>query len=101
MREVSEHMAPVVSDRGARQGPRGRSVLYVLVASLVLLGIVLVGVMTWSAKQPPDVATPSTDAMRKEVTGSPTGNSSGASSSNSGGVPAANPAYPAPAEPKR
>jgi hypothetical protein len=94
-------MAPVIPDRGTRQGPRGRSVLYVLVGSLVLLGIVLVGVMTWSAKQPPDMATPSQDASRKLTTGSPSGSSSGTSSSNSGGAPAANPAYPAPSESKR
>ena len=94
-------MAPVVPDRGARQGPRGRAVLYVLIGGLLLAGVVLIGVMTWSAKQPPSIGSPSQDASRAATTGSPSGSSSGVSSSNTSGVPAANPAYPAPAEPKR
>lgn len=89
-------MAPVVPDRGARQGPKGRSVLYVLVGALALAGLYLVGMMTWSTTtSPPDKASQSQDASRKATTGS------APSSANTGGVPAANPAYPAPAEPKR
>lgn len=87
-------MAPVVSDRGARQGPKGRTILYVLVASLVLCGIFLVGAMTWSGKQPPEYGNQSQEAARKAAT------TPSVSSSNTAGVPAANPAYPAPAEKK-
>lgn len=83
-------MKPDVSDQRARQGRKGRPVLMVLVASLVLLGVYMVGIMLWSGSQSPDH--PSQDASRQATTGS-------ASSSATSRVPTANPAYPAPAQP--
>ncbi len=74
--------------------------LWVLVASLVLLAIATVGLLTWNgANAPKDYASQSQDASRKEVTGSATGQSGGASSTNSTGVPGGNPSYPQPAQP--
>lgn len=92
-------MPKIVSDARARQGGSGRPVLYVLIASLVLLAIYMVGLMSWSSKQAPDYASQSQDASRQQVTGEKSGTSSSASSSNTSGVPAANPAYPVPAQP--
>ena len=46
-------MAKVVADQRARGGKPGRPVLIVLVASLVLLGIYMVGLMTWSGSTIP------------------------------------------------
>ncbi|WP_336485550.1 hypothetical protein [Methylobacterium nigriterrae] len=93
-------MVERLPDEKARQGSRGKPVLYVLVASLVLLAIATVGLLTWNgAKSPNDYASQSQDASRREVTGSVTGQSNAPSSSNSGNVPAANPAYPQPAQP--
>ncbi|MDB5646933.1 hypothetical protein [Methylobacterium sp.] len=93
-------MADNLHGQEARQGKRGKPVLYVLIASLVLLGIALAGLMTWQgASSPKDYASQSTDAARKEVTGSVNGSSNATSSSNTSGTPAANPAYPAPAQP--
>lgn len=78
-----------VADQRARQGGRGRPVLVVLVGSMVLLGIVMVGLMTWnSSKTPAD----------QQAISRPATNSS-ASSSNTSRVPTENPAYPAPASP--
>ena len=92
---------PIVeTESQARQGGKGRPVLYVLVASLVLLGIYMVGLMTWSTStSQSNVSNQSTDAMRETTTGSTTGRGNGASSANTGNVPTANPAYPAPATP--
>ena len=92
---------PIVkTESRARQGGKGRPVLYVLVASLVLLGIYMVGLMTWSSStSQSNVSNQSTDAMRETTTGSTTGRGNGASSANTGSVPTANPAYPAPATP--
>lgn len=74
--------------------------LWVLVASLVLLAIATVGLLTWNgANSPKDYASQSQDASRKEVTGSVTGQPGGASSTNSTGVPGGNPSYPQPAQP--
>ncbi|KMO18950.1 hypothetical protein [Methylobacterium platani] len=84
----------------ARQGAKGRPVLYVLIGSLALLAIAMVGLLSWNgANAPKDYASQSQDASRREITGSANG-SGGTSSANSAGVPAGNPAYPAPAEPK-
>ncbi|AWN47905.1 hypothetical protein DK419_17545 [Methylobacterium terrae] len=84
----------------ARQGAKGRPVLYVLLGSLALLAIAMVGLLSWNgANAPKDYASQSQDASRQQITGSTNG-SGGVSSSNSAGVPAGNPAYPAPAEPK-
>lgn len=82
-------MTEVVSDKRARQAGPGRPVLYVLVASLLLVGVYLVSLLGWSSSTTPPNAQPST---AQQSTGS------GAASSNSARVPAANPAYPAPAQ---
>ncbi|AWN41682.1 hypothetical protein U8607_09005 [Methylobacterium durans] len=93
-------MAERLPEENARQGSRGKPVLYVLLASLVLLAIATVGLLTWNgANAPKDYASQSQDASRKEVTGSVTGKSNAPASSNSGGVPTENPAYPQPAQP--
>ncbi len=76
----------------ARQGRRGQPVLYVLAASLALLAIALVGLLTWQGETAPkDYASLSQESARHVVTGS------GASSSNDAGVPAGNPKHPSPA----
>ena len=81
----------------ARQGAKGRPVLYVLLGSLALLAVAMVALLGWNgANAPKDYASQSQDASRQQITGS----ANGVSSANSGGVPAGNPAYPAPAEPK-
>lgn len=85
-------MARMVSDDRARQGGSGRPVLYVLIGSMVLLGLFFVAYMTWTGSTSPDNA--SQAASRQSVTGG----GSNTSSANTGGVPTANPAYPAPAD---
>ena len=85
-------MARMVSDNRARQGPQGRPVLYVLIASLVLMGLFMVAFLTWSGNTPN--TNPSQGASRESVTGTPP-----PSTSTTSGVPAANPAYPASATP--
>lgn len=93
-------MAEKLPGQDARQGKQGKPVLYVLIASLVLLAIAFTGLMTWQgANSPADHASKSQDASRSEVTGSVNGSSNAASSANSGGVPAGNPAYPSPSQP--
>jgi flagellar basal body-associated protein FliL len=93
-------MAERLKPQDSRQGERGKPVLWVLVASLVLLAIATVGLLTWnSANAPKDYASQSQDASRKEVTGSVNGQSGGAPASNSSGVPGGNPSYPQPAQP--
>ena len=93
-------MAEHVNPQDSRQGERGKSMLWVLVASLVLLAIATVGLLTWNgANSPKDYASQSQDASRREVTGSINGQSNAASSSNSAGVPGGNPSYPQPAQP--
>ena len=89
-------MAEQLPPEGARQGSRGKPVLYVLIASLVLLAVATVGLLAWnSANSPKDYPSQSQDAARKEITG----RSNEPSSSNSSQAPAGNPAYPAPAVP--
>ncbi|WP_375456817.1 hypothetical protein [uncultured Methylobacterium sp.] len=93
-------MVAKLPDQDARQGERGKSMLWVLVGSLVLLVIATVGLLTWNgANSPKDYASQSQDASRKEITGSVTGSTNVPSSANSGGVPAGNPAYPQPSQP--
>ena len=93
-------MAERLNPQDSRQGERGKPVLWVLVASLVLLAIATVGLLTWnSANSPKDYASQSQDASRREVTGSVNGQSGAASSSNSTAVPGGNPSYPQPAQP--
>ncbi|TDR93667.1 hypothetical protein [Enterovirga rhinocerotis] len=78
-------MTKVVEDDKARQAPPGRPVLYVLIASLALVGVYLITMVGWSGTTSPPSEQPAT-------TGS-------TSSSNTSGVPAGNPAYPVPAAP--
>lgn len=93
-------MVEKLPDQDARQGERGKSMLWVLVASLALLAVATVGLLTWNgANSPKDYASQSQDGSRKEVTGSVTGSANGPSSANSGGVPAGNPSYPQPSQP--
>ena len=92
-------MAQRLDGQDSRQGERGKSMLWVLVASLALLAVATVGLLTWNgANSPKDYASQSQDASRREVTGSVNGQSSG-SSSNASGVPGGNPSYPQPAQP--
>ena len=83
-------MAKTLADQRARQGGKGRPVLIVLVASLVLLGIYMVTLMSWSGSTSPT----SPQQSSSQQTTNP-----GASSSNAARVPSANPAYPAPSAP--
>lgn len=93
-------MPEIETSKAARQGPRGKPALYVLIGSLVLLAIYMVGLLTWSGSTaPPSQPSESQDAARRTVTGSPSGQSGAPSSTNSADVPAGNPAYPAPAVP--
>jgi hypothetical protein len=86
-------MTDILPDNRARQGPKGRPVLMVLVGSLILLGVYMVSLMLWSGAESPDHS--SQNASRQTVTGSP----SGSGSNPSDRTPSANPAYPAPTDP--
>jgi len=91
---VSDH----ISGQDGRQGKRGRPALYVLIVSVGLMLASLAGLMIWQgASAPPDYASQSQAASRKQITGSETGSSDAASSTNSSGVPGGNPAFPQPA----
>lgn len=91
-------MVEKLNPQESRQGERGKPVLWVLVASLVLLAIATVGLLTWNgANAPKDYASQSQDASRREVTGSVNGQTS-PSTSNSTAVPGGNPSYPQPAQ---
>ena len=93
-------MVEKLPNQSARQGERGKSMLWVLVGSLVLLAVATIGLLTWNgANAPKDYASQSQDASRKEVTGSVTGSGNAPSSSSTSGVPAGNPSYPQPAQP--
>jgi hypothetical protein len=80
-------MARIVRDVTARQGPKGRPVLMVLIGAFVLAGLYLVSMMIWSGSTSPDST--SQDASRTAVTGSPSG-----SANRTDRTPSANPAYP-------
>ncbi|AYO84321.1 MULTISPECIES: lipase chaperone [Methylobacterium] len=91
-------MAEQLSGQDGRQGKRGRPALYVLVASVGLMVAALAGLMMWQgASSPPDYASQSQAASRKQVTGSESGTGGATSPSNSSAVPGGNPAYPQPA----
>ena len=67
-------MAERLPETDARQGAKGKPMLYVLLASLLLIAVAAAGLLTWNgAKSPNDYAAKSTDAMRQETTGSVTG----------------------------
>lgn len=84
-------MAKVVADQRARGGGPGRPVLYVLGASFILLAIYMVGFLGWSS---------STTPTSPQQTTSEQSSRPGSSSPSTSGVPAGNPAYPAPAAPQ-
>lgn len=87
-------MAPIENPTEARQGEKGKPVLYVLVASLLLLAVATVGLLSWNrAEAPADHAGKSQESARELTTGS-------VNSSNSARTPAENPTYPQPAEKK-
>ena len=93
-------MAERLNNEEARQGQRGKPVLWVLLGSLALLVLATIGLLTWNgANSPKDYASQSQDSARQEVTGSVNGKSNAPSSANSGGTPAANPAYPEKSQP--
>ncbi|ACL55505.1 hypothetical protein [Methylobacterium nodulans] len=82
----------------ARQGTKGKPVLYVLLGSLALLVIAAVALLTWNgANSPKDYASQSQDASRAQITGSAGGK--GNVTNPSSHVPAGNPAYPQPSQP--
>ena len=91
-------MAEKLSGQSGRQGKRGKPALYVLVASVGLMVAALVGLMMWQgASSPPDYASQSQGASRKQITGTENGTSTATLSSNSTAVPGGNPSYPQPA----
>ena len=91
-------MSDNISGEDGRQGKRGRPALYVLIVSVGLMLTSLAGLMIWQgANAPPDYASQSQAASRKQITGSETGRSDAPSSENSSGVPGGNPAFPQPA----
>lgn len=91
-------MSDHISGQDGRQGKRGRPALYVLIVSVGLMLASLAGLMIWQgASAPPEYASQSQAASRKQITGSETGRSDAASSTNSSGVPGGNPAFPQPA----
>jgi hypothetical protein len=76
----------VEADQEARQGPKGRPVLMVLIGAFVLIGLYLVSMMLWAGSTSPDST--SQDASRTAATGSPSGGN------RTDRTPSANPAYP-------
>ncbi|GJE28659.1 hypothetical protein [Methylobacterium organophilum] len=90
-------MAEIETTTEARQGRRGRPVLYVLIGSLALLAIYMVGMLTWSGTDATkDHASQSQDSARELTTGSVNGNKSSPAPT---ATPAENPANPVPAKP--
>jgi hypothetical protein len=90
---VSEH----TSGQDSRQGKRGKPALYVLIVSVGLMLTSLAGLMIWQgANSPPDYASQSQAASRKQITGSVSGKADVPSLANSTGVPGGDPAHPQP-----
>lgn len=83
-------MAKVVADQRARGGGKGRPVLYVLGASLLLLAVYMVSLLSWSGSTSP--TSPQQGASQQS-------SSPSSSSANTSRVPTENPAYPSPAAP--
>jgi len=77
----------VEAEAAARQGPKGRPVLMVLIGAFALVALYLVSMLLWAGSTSPDSA--SQDASSTAVTGSPTG-----SANPTDRTPSANPAYP-------
>jgi len=87
-------MQKVVKDDRARQGPKGKPVLGVLIGAMVLCGVALAGFMMWAGSESPDA--PGQDASRQAVTGTRSGSTD---SNPTNRIQPANPAYPVPTEP--
>jgi len=88
-------MAEIETGTQARQGTRGKPVLYVLIGSLLLLAVYMVGLLTWSgATAPPDHASQSQEAARATAAGSNSG------SSSPSGSPSTNPNPPPVQQPR-
>ncbi len=84
-------MAKLETETHARQGDKGRPVLYVLAAAIILAVVAGAGVLTWQSEQsPPDRASQSQEAARATT--------SGASNPANREQPA-NPTQPQPAKP--
>ncbi|WP_230530319.1 hypothetical protein [Microvirga roseola] len=81
----------VETDVEARQGPKGRPVLMVLLASALLLGLYLVGMLIWSFTSAP---TAPREATLPEV---PVTGDIQTREPDQTEIPPANPAYPVPA----
>lgn len=91
-------MAEQLSGQDGRQGKRGKPALYVLIVSVGLMLAALAGLMIWQGgNSPPDYASQSQSASRKQITGTENGTGSATSTSNSTAVPGGNPSYPQPA----
>lgn len=75
-----------ITDDDARQGGRGRPVLWVLLGSLLLLAISGAGLMTWIGS---DAERTPTQAASESAIGAPS-----VTGSTSARTPSANPAYP-------
>ncbi|MCJ2133077.1 hypothetical protein MKK69_03185 [Methylobacterium sp. J-026] len=91
-------MAEQLSGQDGRQGKRGKPALYVLIVSVGLMLAAFAGLMVWQGgSAPPDYASQSQAASRKQITGTESGQGGATSSSNSTAVPGGNPSYPQPA----
>ena len=85
-------MAEIETETEARQGEKGKPVLYVLVAAIVLAVVAGAGMLTWQGENAPaDRPSRSQDAARENTTGS-IGPANREQPSN--------PTNPAPAQPK-
>lgn len=91
-------MVERLPEEQARQGSKGRPVLYVLIASLVLIAVATVGLLTWNgATAPPDYASRSQNAARDTVRPDTTGSLGGKATpapSEQGAPGATQPAHP-------
>lgn len=83
-------MAKVVADQRARGGGSGRPVLYVLIASFVLIAAYMIFFLGWSGMTSP---------TSPQQSSSQNSSAPASSSSSSSSVPAANPVYPSPSAP--
>jgi hypothetical protein len=61
----------VVTDRKARQGPKGVPVLIVLLVGLVLAAAFILGMMAWTATESPDPATKTSNPEASVPAGNP------------------------------
>lgn len=84
----------IVREERARQGPKGKPVLFVLIGSMILLAAFLAVYMIWVGSAPPDSARVNAPGAS---TSSGTTTPTGAGNPTDRTVPA-NPAYPAPTD---